>query len=167
MNKLKIAILTLALTVGGVASAALLTTYVSHTGEAEISQAVTWGNGDTGNRTYTMTGVGGSTYTILYEDNWNIENNANNPVDVEIVTTIVDTNNAPGVWDDIDITDDCTIEHEVYGDGVDPNTNNPLIAPLPALSGNLPFSTEITLPVQYSGIFTITTSINPVIIQLP
>ena len=154
MNKLKIAILTLALTVGGVASAALLTTYVSHTGEAEISQAVTWGDGTTENRTYTMTGVGGSTYTIPYGENWNIENNANNPVPIKIKTTVIDEL-------DTSITGKCIIKHEVDGDGISPYIGAVIKTTLPALSGDLPFWTEITLPTNYSGTFTITTSVIP------
>lgn len=141
------------LAIVGIASAALLTTYVSHTTDADISQAVTWGNGDTGSRTYTMAGVGGSTYTVPYGENWNIENNANNPVDVEIVTKVVDQG-----WGDI--TNKCAIEHEVYGDGVPPIANGAQTT-LPAESGDLPFTTEITLPANHSGVFTITTSVNP------
>ena len=161
MNKLKIGIVTLALVVAGTASAALIETYVSHTSEAMITQSVTWGNGDTGDRTYTMTGVGGSTYTVPFGEDWNIENNANNPVNVSIVTSVIDTGSAPGTWDDEDITSLCTISHEVEGDGVPPNEDNPLKTTLPALSGNLPFYTEITLPANHSGTFTITTSVNP------
>ena len=154
MNKLKIGIVTLALVVAGTASATLLTTYVSHSSDATIDQSVTWGDGTTGARIYTMSGVGGSTYTLPFGENWNIENNANNPVDVRIETTVYDTGYGY-------ITAKCTITHEVVGDGVSPIANNTTTT-LPANSDDLPFWTEITLPANHSGTFTIITTVNPV-----
>ena len=161
MNKLKIGIITLALVIAGTAGATVLSNYVSVAGDVDVTPAVTWGDGTSTDRTYTLTNaIGGSTYTL---SPGNIKNNANNEVNVEIVTTVVDTegynNGTPK-----DITTECAITHEVEGDGATPSTsiNGLMLTTLLVSPNNLPFSTEITLPADREGVFTITTSVNPV-----
>lgn len=159
MNKLKISIITLGLVVAGVASAALVETYVTSNGTAAVEQSVVFGNNDT-TKTYTFSSIAGDTHTQSY----NLKNRSSvSNAPVEFVTSVV------GIDSDgksITINDGDGDANAIVGITVEYFVDN-VSTPITSVTlspGTHTFDTVITFDVALNpAVYQITTQVNPVI----
>lgn len=84
MKKLKIVLASIALAFASVASAALLTTYVTSTGDATIDQAVVFTTSPETSHSYTYSGIAGD---VAPEENDEIQNRSQQTAPVNFVTS--------------------------------------------------------------------------------